>query len=256
MAWPTALSTILLEDERAEPLELEGPERLEYTERDRDRETEGASLPRLLRTLQGVGVKRRIRTAPRRGRSAADLPTLQASLARIVSSFAAFLRHGAAAPKILSGRSPIEGGGWPSARRAVTLRAATCCGLLGVSLRTADRPFSILLLGAQMSERRFRALAGAGDGGLLVAITAGRLSRAPPRGRALPSHPRSKERAMRTSRSSTPERSKTGSSCHLSRFIGSCDFGIASLGDEQAPEPDQAPGDTAGGEVRQSSRWA
>jgi hypothetical protein len=66
------------EDERAEPLELERPEPLEYTERDREREAEGASLPLLLRTLKGVAAD----AAALPGPPPTALPTLQDLLAR------------------------------------------------------------------------------------------------------------------------------------------------------------------------------
>jgi hypothetical protein len=69
------------EDEPAEPLEREPPETLEYTERDREREAEGASLPLLLRTLEGVAAD----AAALPGPPPAALPTLQDLLARFSS---------------------------------------------------------------------------------------------------------------------------------------------------------------------------
>ncbi len=66
-------------DERAEPLELERPETLEYTER--ERETERASLPLLLRTLGGVAAD----AAALPGPPPVALPTLQDLLARFSS---------------------------------------------------------------------------------------------------------------------------------------------------------------------------
>jgi hypothetical protein len=69
------------EDERAEPLELERRERLESTERDRDREAEGASLPLMLRTLEGVAAEAKALPGP----PPAALPTLQDLLARFSS---------------------------------------------------------------------------------------------------------------------------------------------------------------------------
>ena len=61
--------------------EHEGPERLEYTERDREREAEGASLPLLLRTLEGVAADAVALPGP----PPAALPTLQDLLARFSS---------------------------------------------------------------------------------------------------------------------------------------------------------------------------
>jgi hypothetical protein len=69
------------EDERAEPPERERPETLEYTERDRERETEGASLPLLLRTLEGVAADAAVLPGP----PPAALPTLQDLLTRFSS---------------------------------------------------------------------------------------------------------------------------------------------------------------------------
>jgi len=69
------------EDERAEPLEREGRERLEFTDRDRERETEGASLPLLLRTLEGVATEAQALPGP----PPAELPTLRDLLARYAS---------------------------------------------------------------------------------------------------------------------------------------------------------------------------
>ena len=66
------------EDERAELAEHEGPERLDYTERDRDREVERASLPLLLRTLNGIVTD----AAALPGPPPAALLTLQDLLAR------------------------------------------------------------------------------------------------------------------------------------------------------------------------------
>ena len=66
------------EHERAEPPECEGPERLDYTERDREREAEGASLPLLLRTLREVADAAVALPGP----PPAALPTLQDLLAR------------------------------------------------------------------------------------------------------------------------------------------------------------------------------
>ena len=70
------------ETERAEPLERDppehdGPER--YDERDRDRETERATLPILLRTLERVATDAEtlLRVPP------AELPTLRELLARV-----------------------------------------------------------------------------------------------------------------------------------------------------------------------------
>jgi hypothetical protein len=89
-----------LEDERAEPLErerpetLEDPERLDYTERDREREAEGANLPLLLRTLQGVAAD----AAALPGPPPAALPTLQDLLARFSPDAAAPPVPGAAQP--------------------------------------------------------------------------------------------------------------------------------------------------------------
>jgi hypothetical protein len=66
------------EEERAELSEHERPERLDYTERDRERETERASLPLLLRTLEGVAAD----AAALPGPPPAALLTLQDLLAR------------------------------------------------------------------------------------------------------------------------------------------------------------------------------
>jgi hypothetical protein len=82
------------EDERAEPLELERPETLEYTERDREREAEGASLPLLMRTLEGVAAD----AAALPGPQPAALPTLQDLLARFSSDAVAAPRSGGAQP--------------------------------------------------------------------------------------------------------------------------------------------------------------
>lgn len=60
-----------------EPLEIERPERLDYTERDRDRETERASLPLLLRTLNGV-----LSDAEQLLPDAPEVPQLRALLAK------------------------------------------------------------------------------------------------------------------------------------------------------------------------------
>jgi hypothetical protein len=82
--------------DRAEPLELERPEpleyieRLEYAERDREREAEGVSLPLLLRTLEGVAAD----AAALPGPLPAALPTLQDLLARFSSDAVAAPRSG------------------------------------------------------------------------------------------------------------------------------------------------------------------
>lgn len=71
-----------LEIERPEPLETEAPERAETLtcdERDRDRETERASLPLLLATLSGVAQD----AAALPGPAPAELPTLRELLARV-----------------------------------------------------------------------------------------------------------------------------------------------------------------------------
>jgi hypothetical protein len=81
------------ENERAEPLELERPETLDYTERDREREAEGASLP-LLRTLEGVAADAKALLGP----PPAALPTLQDLLARFSSHAVAAPRPGGAHP--------------------------------------------------------------------------------------------------------------------------------------------------------------
>jgi hypothetical protein len=82
------------EDERAEPLELERPETLEYTERDREREAEGASLPLLLRTLEAVAADAKALPGP----PPAALPTLQDLLARFSSGPVPAPRPGGARP--------------------------------------------------------------------------------------------------------------------------------------------------------------
>ena len=81
------------EDERAEEPEHERPEheseqRLDYTERDRDRESERASLPLLLRTLEGVAAD----AAALPGPPPAALPTLRELLARLSSDAVSAVR--------------------------------------------------------------------------------------------------------------------------------------------------------------------
>jgi hypothetical protein len=67
-------------DERSEPLETEAAERPEaWTERDRDRESERASLPLLLATLRGVAAD----AAALPGPEPAELPALRDLLARV-----------------------------------------------------------------------------------------------------------------------------------------------------------------------------
>jgi hypothetical protein len=61
-----------------EPLEIERAERLEYTERDRDRETERASFPLLLRKLEHIAGQ-----AEQLLPQAAELPTLRELLAQV-----------------------------------------------------------------------------------------------------------------------------------------------------------------------------
>jgi hypothetical protein len=106
------------EDERAEPLERERPEtleyaeRLEYTERDREREAEGASLPLLLRTLEGVAAD----AAALPGPPPAALPTLQDLLAR-------FSSDAVAPPGPVSG-SVLGSGGGHALRARLTGSAA------------------------------------------------------------------------------------------------------------------------------------
>jgi len=73
------------EAERAEPPERDPPEhdrpeRLDYTERDRDRETERASLPLLLRTLERVATDAETLLP---GPPPAELPSLRELLARV-----------------------------------------------------------------------------------------------------------------------------------------------------------------------------
>jgi hypothetical protein len=99
------------EDERAEPLELERPERLDYTERDREREAERASLPLLLRTLQGVAAD----AAALPGPPPAALPTLQDLLARFSPD-----PDPATPPKILPQGEARLRGRWIGAARAET----------------------------------------------------------------------------------------------------------------------------------------
>jgi hypothetical protein len=133
------------EDERAEPLELERPEpleyaeTLEYTERDREREAEGASLPLLLRTLEGVAAD--AATLP--GPPPAALPTLQDLLAR-------FSSDAVAAPGPVSGsggaqplRARLAGSATvltarPAAGQTLTLSPPATCD--GPSLRGATGP--------------------------------------------------------------------------------------------------------------------
>jgi hypothetical protein len=68
-----------VEAEPDEALETERPERFEYTERDRDRETERASFPLLLKTLNGVVSSAEALPGP----EPAELPTLRELLARV-----------------------------------------------------------------------------------------------------------------------------------------------------------------------------
>jgi len=70
------------EVERPEPPELERPERGEtfrFDERDRERDVERASLPLLLRTLEGVAADAEALLGPQ----PAELPTLRELLARV-----------------------------------------------------------------------------------------------------------------------------------------------------------------------------
>jgi hypothetical protein len=66
-------------DDRADPPEGERPERLENADRDREREAEPASLPVLLRTLDGVAAD----AAALPGPEPAALPTLRELLAHV-----------------------------------------------------------------------------------------------------------------------------------------------------------------------------
>ena len=118
------------EDERAEPLELERPERLQYTERDREREAEGASLPLLLRTLENVAAD----AAALPGPPPAALPTLQDLLAR-------FSSHPVAAPG--SGSQPLRARLTGSAGRPTAAQTLTFSPLAprdGPHLRGATGP--------------------------------------------------------------------------------------------------------------------
>jgi hypothetical protein len=67
-------------DPERDPPEQDRPERLDYTERDRDRETERASLPLLLRTLERVAVDAETLLP---GPPPAELPSLRELLARV-----------------------------------------------------------------------------------------------------------------------------------------------------------------------------
>ncbi len=66
-------------DDRADPLESERPERHEDADREREREAEPASLPVLLRTLDGVAAD----AAALPGPEPAALPTLRELLAHV-----------------------------------------------------------------------------------------------------------------------------------------------------------------------------
>jgi hypothetical protein len=90
------------EAERAEPPESVRRERPESSDRDRDRETERASLPLLLRTLEGVAAD----AAALPGPPPAALPTLQDLLAR-------FSADAVAAPRPASNVTGDPRGGQP-----------------------------------------------------------------------------------------------------------------------------------------------
>ena len=123
------------ENERAEPLELERPERLEYTERDREREAEGASLPLLLRTLEGVAAD----AAALPGLPPAALPTLQDLLARFSSDPVAAPRSGGAQPlraRLTGSAAPLAAG--PAVGQTLMLSPPAPRG--GPPLRRATGP--------------------------------------------------------------------------------------------------------------------
>jgi hypothetical protein len=90
------------EAERAEPPESVHRERPESSDRDRDRETERASLPLLLRTLDGVAADAEALPGP----PPAALPTLQDLLAR-------FSADAVVAPRPASHVPGGPGGGRP-----------------------------------------------------------------------------------------------------------------------------------------------
>ncbi|WP_430425199.1 hypothetical protein [Phenylobacterium sp.] len=118
-------------DERPEPSDCaQRPER--YDERDRDRETERASLPLLLRTLEQVADDARALTP-----QAAELPTLHELLDRVRAQPAAAKPAAAPAQAASALRTRLSGG---TAALTLAPPAIRPSGLPGLPLRRSTGP--------------------------------------------------------------------------------------------------------------------